>query len=159
MTRAFFCLLALAACRPHGDVEAALYGPRHRPFSSEIALADPRQAYQLLDGFYPIANGARWTAPQFAALLRTAPDDRTLTILAAAPAELLAQAPPVTFACRFDDRALPPLVLEAPRWETHRLPLPPVRGDAAVLDCAVDRARTIGGLSVGVVLARISIER
>jgi hypothetical protein len=159
MKRALVCLLAFVACRPHGDREQALYGPRHRPFSSEIALDDPRQAYQLVDGFYPIEGAARWTKPQFAALLATPPDAANLAMLVLAPAPLLQQSPPVTLSCRLGEEVLEPLVLDTSNWVTHVWPLGSQRADLAVLDCAVDRARTLDGFPLGVTLARISIER
>jgi hypothetical protein len=125
-TRVALLVVALCGCSAKDPDRFDWVVSHHdaRSFSRTIALGDATHAWQRLEGFYPVQEGAwAWTASTFSVAL---PSSGTLLRLELwLSPEQIAQLKSVTLHARIDGLALPPETYRAAGAHSFRRALRP----------------------------------
>ena len=156
-----------AACKRPAKVqvqEPLEEGPR---LASSIPMNDSKLEPQLLNGFYPIEQGAwRWTARQFTALLKTpfgaSQRGGTLDFEFNIPNVVIDKLKTVALAVSVDGKPLPPETYTQPGNYSLKRDLPGsmLAGDNVKIDFQLDKAMAPSGADLrelGVVASSLSL--
>jgi len=136
--------------------------------SSLIQVADPRDASQLLTGWYQVEQNAwRWTARNFAAVLRPPPGSATLgatlRFRLSVPDAVIKQLKFVTLSASVPGLRLSPETYLQPCEAVYARDMPPgiLSGDSVRVDFALDKAIPASqgdGRELGVIAHSLSLE-
>lgn len=160
--------LCAAACR---KAEPDLSGfteeePPH--LSSQIRVADPRVALQLLSGWHQVEGNAwRWTARNFAVILRPPPGSATLGAILrfqlSVPSVVITTLKFVTLSASIGSVHLSPETYLQPCDAVYARDIPPsiLSGDSVRVDFSLDKAMEpsqADGRELGVIAHSLSLE-
>jgi hypothetical protein len=132
--------------------------------ASNVNMADPVQAAQLLNGFYNIEGGrSRWTAKTFSVLLKVPPgDSAALSLKLYVPDVQIRNLGPITISAQVAGQELPSLVLSKPMEYTYSASVPAqaLQSGFAVVNFRLDKSST--GLNgdareLGVVVTEVGL--
>src|SRR5579872_6126501 len=119
-------------------------GPR---LASVIHFSDPKLELQLITGFYAIEGNAwRWTAKQFAVVLRVPPGaaqrGATLDLALTVPQVVVDKLKTVTLAAKVDGHELPPETYSTSGQFDYKRDIPPgtLTAGSARVEFALDKA-------------------
>jgi len=109
--------------------------------SSEVDIANPSQAGQLLSGFYGIEGKTRWTAKNFSVLLKASPGDELVLKLFVSEAQLR-NLGPVTLSANVGGHALPAQTFSKSGEYTYLAKIPDdvFTPGLAIVDFQIDKA-------------------
>ena len=149
--------------RPQANVDEAVMG-----LATVLNTADPRAAPQLVRGFHPVEGNAwRWTAGQFAALLKppagAETKGATLVFRFAIPDVVIQQLRPLTLAVSVGGSALSPETYTTSGQQTYSrdVPAAALKGDSVLVEFSLDKHLPPQGLDqreLGVIASMIGFE-
>jgi len=142
--------------------------PEPSPLASTIHVADPKEANQLVSGFYSIEeNSWRWTAQKFSVLLHppagSAQKGATLLMSFTVGDGTIQQLKDLTLSASIAGSMLPPQTYTSAGPSTYIREVPPglVGSPSVQIDCQLDKvlAATGGDVrSLGGIVASIGLE-
>lgn len=139
--------LCAAACR-RAEPDLSGYTEEEPPhLLSTISTADPHAAPQLLSGWYQVEQNAwRWTARNFAAVLRPPPASATLgatlELRFAVPDVVITRLKSVTMSASIGDLRFAPQIYRQPGRQVYLREVPPnvLSGDSVRVDFSLSKA-------------------
>jgi len=160
--------LCATACR-HAARDLADYTEEEPPrLSSSISTADPRLTSQLLSGWHQVEQNAwRWTARNFAVVLRSPPGcasrGAALQLRLVVPDIVISRLQSVTISASIQDTRLAPETYRRRGPATYIRDVSPrvLSGNSVQVDFALDRAispNQVDGRELGVIVERVSLE-
>jgi hypothetical protein len=160
--------LCTAACR-RAEPDLAGYTEEEPPhLSSSITTADPDAAPQLLSGWYQVEQNAwRWTARNFAAVLRPPPGSATrgatLELHLAVPDVVITLLKSSTISASIGDLHLAPESYRQPGRQVYQRDVPPrvLSGDSVRIDFSLEKAIPPSqgyGRELGVIVHSLGLE-
>jgi hypothetical protein len=160
--------LCAAACRKAEPDLSGFTEEEPPQLSSLIQVADPRVASQLISGWHQVEGNAwRWTARNFAAVLRPPPGSATLgatlQFQLTVPAIVIRTLKFVTLSSSIGNFHLSPETYLQPCDAVYARDIPPgiLSGDSVRVDFALDKAipaAQADGRELGVIAHRVSME-
>lgn len=159
--------LCAAACRRVAP-DLAGYTEEEPPhLSSSISTADPHAAPQLLSGWYQVEQNAwRWTARNFAAVLRPPPGSATLgatlELRFAVPDVVITLLKSLTISACIGDLRIAPETYRQPGDQVYVRDVPPsvLTGDSVRVDFSLEKAIPPSqgyGRELGVIVHSLSL--
>lgn len=124
------------------DLYAQTSSPRAAPSVTPIVtMSDPAQSAQLLTGFYDLEGKSRWTARNFAVLLKTAPGAE-LSLKLYIPALQLQNLGPITLTANVAGHELPSSTFSKPGEYTYsaQIPADAIAAGLAVANFQLDKS-------------------
>lgn len=160
--------LCAAACRKSEGNLSDFTEEEPAHLSSQIHMADPRVASQLLSGWYQVEGNAwRWTARNFAAVLRPPPGSSslgaTLRFSLTVPDVIVQHLNSVTLAAAVGNLRLSPETFLHPCDAVYTRDIPPgvLSGESVRVDFALDKSMAPDGpdgRELGVIAHSLSLE-
>lgn len=123
------CLfLATLACKRPDPIRLEPTIEEPPTVSSVIRMNDPATTGQLVNGFYDLSDGWRWTGPKFTVALKRPPDasfrGATLTLSCTLPQESINALHQITISSRIAGLDLPPETFTTAGDHTYRRDVP-----------------------------------
>ena len=161
-------VLCVAACRKAEPDLSAFTEEEPPHLSSLVRVADPRVASQLVSGWYQVEQNAwRWTARNFAVVLRPPPGSATLgatlKFQLSVPDVVIKRLKFVTISASLLGLHLSPETYVTPSDAIYARDIPPgiLSGDSVRVDFSLDKAippSQGGGRELGVIAHSLSLE-
>ncbi len=140
-------LLPGVACKRHDRVRLEQTDEQAAPLASIVHVADPRNASQLLTGFYDIEqNSWRWTAGRFSVLLRpprgAAQKGAVLELKFSIPDTILSKLKTVSLSAAVNGSSLAPQSYNQSGEFTYSREVAPnlLGGESVKVDFSLDKA-------------------